>query len=167
MASGAPVWLMALAGACAAPSALPPAILMVMRRRGAALVAAMLTALIFYPTLMWGVAPRLEKIWVSPRLAALVAKDKRPGDPPVVTSGYDEPSLIFLLGTDDAHRHGAGEAAEIAAAQWRPCPDRANASDAVFLHPAGRTGRQCAARSISCRESIIPMASRCTSRSIA
>ena len=74
----------------------------------------MSAALIVDPTLMWAVAPRLEKIWVSPRLAALVAKDKRPGDPPVVTSGYDEPSLIFLLGTRTRIAR-PDEAAEIAA----------------------------------------------------
>ena len=43
-----------------------------------------------------------------------MAKDKRPGDPPVVTSGYDEPSLIFLLGTRTRIARPA-EAAEIAA----------------------------------------------------
>ena len=36
------------------------------------------------------------------------------GDPPVVTAGYDEPSLIFLLGTGTRIATGAG-AADIAA----------------------------------------------------
>lgn len=110
---GAPSWLMLLAG-LAALTGIAAAVLMAKQRRIYALAAAAMTALIVYPTLMWGVGPRLEKIWVSPRLAALVAKDKRPGDPPVVTSGYDEPSLIFLLGTH-TRIAGPAEAAAITA----------------------------------------------------
>ena len=85
-------------------------------RRAAALVAAIATAVLLVPTLTVGAAPRLVALWVSPRAAQLVAKDRRPGDPPPVIAGYVEPSLIFLLGTDT--RVGTGTtAAPIAAAQ--------------------------------------------------
>ena len=57
-------------------------------------------AIVLYAVLTLGGAPLLQKLWVSPRAAALVAKDTRPGDPPVVLAGYEEPSLVFLLGTN-------------------------------------------------------------------
>lgn len=57
-------------------------------------------AIVLYAVLTLGAAPLLRQLWVSPRAAALVAKDTRPGDPPVVLAGYEEPSLVFLLGTN-------------------------------------------------------------------
>ncbi len=36
---------------------------------------AMLAALVFYPALTAGAAPRLDRLWISPRAAARVAKD--------------------------------------------------------------------------------------------
>jgi hypothetical protein len=57
-------------------------------------------AIVLYAVLTLGGAPLMQKLWVSPRAAALVAKDTRPGDPPVVLAGYEEPSLVFLLGTN-------------------------------------------------------------------
>ena len=58
-------------------------------------------------------APRLEKLWLSPRLAAMVAREARDGDPPVISTGYTEPSLVFLLGTHTTLLNGkpAGELA--------------------------------------------------------
>ncbi|MDE2464652.1 MAG: glycosyltransferase family 39 protein, partial [Alphaproteobacteria bacterium] len=76
-------------------------------RRGQALLAAILAALIFYPSLMWGTAPRLQRIWLSPRLARIVERNRRPDDPPIIVSGYDEPSIIFLLGTRTQVETGA------------------------------------------------------------
>jgi hypothetical protein len=64
--------------------------------------------------IVWGVAPRVQQIWMSPHAAALVAKDRLPGDPPVVLAGYVEPSLVFLLGTDTQLQSGAS-AAQISA----------------------------------------------------
>ncbi|HWY61479.1 MAG TPA: glycosyltransferase family 39 protein [Rhizomicrobium sp.] len=81
-----------------------------------ALVPALLAALIIYPTLSAYVGPRLDQLWISQRLAALVAKDLRPSDPPLILAGYEEPSLVFALGasvdlTDGrgAAEHGAGK----------------------------------------------------------
>jgi len=58
------------------------------------------SAVVLYAVLTLGAAPQLQWLWVSPRAAAIVAKDARPGDPPVVLAGYEEPSLVFLLGTN-------------------------------------------------------------------
>jgi len=111
--TGAPLWLGALA-ALGGAVGFGAAVLLLVRARLTALLAAVLSAFVFYPLLMWGAAPRLSAIWVSPRLAAVIAKDSLPGDPPVVTAGYDEPSLIFLLGTQTLIGTGA-RAADIAA----------------------------------------------------
>ena len=92
-------WL--IAGACAGLAAGLAAIVCLLRKNNImAAICAVATAFIFYPLLSWGVAGHVDQIWVSPKAAALVTRDKRPGDPPVVLSGYVEPSLVFLLGTD-------------------------------------------------------------------
>lgn len=79
-----------------------------------ALLHAAASALVLIPTLTTGVGPRLEALWISPRVAALVARDRRPGDAPPVVAGYDEPSLIFLLGTNTRIASGAAAAMEAA-----------------------------------------------------
>jgi 4-amino-4-deoxy-L-arabinose transferase-like glycosyltransferase len=86
------------------------AILLLRGANQKALACAMGSVLILYPVLTRGVAPRLEQLWVSPRLAALVTKDSRPGDPPPVLAGYEEPSLVFLLGTHTRLANGYGAA---------------------------------------------------------
>jgi 4-amino-4-deoxy-L-arabinose transferase-like glycosyltransferase len=49
----------------------------------------------------WGfVGPALTTIWVSPRLVAAIDSIAGCPDPAVVTSGFNEPSFIFLQGTD-------------------------------------------------------------------
>jgi 4-amino-4-deoxy-L-arabinose transferase-like glycosyltransferase len=71
-------------------------------------------AVIFYPLIGWGVAQAIPDVWMSPQAAALVAKDKRPRDPPVILGGYVEPSLVFLLGTNTEIQSGK-TAADVAA----------------------------------------------------
>ncbi len=110
---GAPIWLLGLSAAGIGVSVFA-SYQVWQERRGMALLSAVLAALILYPSLMWGAAPRLQRIWLSPRLAKIVDKDRRPGDPPIIVSGYDEPSVIFLLGTDTRIDTGA-RAARIAA----------------------------------------------------
>ncbi|HEY4940180.1 MAG TPA: glycosyltransferase family 39 protein [Rhizomicrobium sp.] len=107
--AGSAWWLMALA---ALGAVFGLAALVAHLRRSAlwATALATLAALTFYPTLMVGAAPRLEQIWVSPRAAALVAKYRRPGDPPPSLAGYTEPSLFFLLGTETRLTDGMGAA---------------------------------------------------------
>jgi 4-amino-4-deoxy-L-arabinose transferase-like glycosyltransferase len=81
-----------------------------------ATLAMLVSVLIFYPALTAGVAPGLERIWVSPRLAAAVQARARPDDPPPAAAGYVEPSLMFLLGSDTRLTDGPG-AAEAGASQ--------------------------------------------------
>ena len=73
-------------------------------RRKAWLKAALVTSLIggvLYGLLLQFVIPGLETIWLSPRLTAQIEQYRgdRTGAPVVVT-GFDEPSLVFLLGTE-------------------------------------------------------------------
>jgi 4-amino-4-deoxy-L-arabinose transferase-like glycosyltransferase len=82
----------------------------------AAAACAVAAALVFYPTLTLGLAPRLDQLWVSPRAAAAAKELTRPGDPPPALAGYVEPSLVFLLGTETRQTDGRG-AAEVGAAQ--------------------------------------------------
>ncbi|SMF14442.1 4-amino-4-deoxy-L-arabinose transferase [Tistlia consotensis] len=46
-----------------------------------------------------GVVPNLSTIWLSPRIAAAVAANRPCDDSVLASSGYSEPSLIFLTGT--------------------------------------------------------------------
>ena len=83
-------------------------------RRLMALTPVLLAALIIIPALTAGVGPRLNQLWVSERLSALVAKDRQPSDPPPMLAGYEEPSLMFALGADTVLTDGRG-AAELGA----------------------------------------------------
>lgn len=75
---------------------------------------AVMSVVAIYPALSAGAGPRLSELWVSPRAGALVAKDARPGDPPVALAGFTEPSLVFFLGKDTRLTNGPG-AAEVGA----------------------------------------------------
>ena len=75
-----------------------------------------LSVLVIYPAISAGAAPRLDQLWISPRAAALVAKDRRPGDPSPSLAGFTEPSLVFFLGKDVSLTDGSG-AAEVGASQ--------------------------------------------------
>lgn len=57
-------------------------------------------ALAFAVTLTAGVLPGLGRLWLSRSAAALVAAHAPPPGQPLVAVGYNEPSLVFLLGTD-------------------------------------------------------------------
>jgi 4-amino-4-deoxy-L-arabinose transferase-like glycosyltransferase len=46
-----------------------------------------------------GVLPGLDRLWLSRAAAGLVAEHRAIAGQPVVTVGYSEPSLVFLLGT--------------------------------------------------------------------
>jgi 4-amino-4-deoxy-L-arabinose transferase-like glycosyltransferase len=83
--------------------------------RPQALLASIAAAIVLVPTLTAGIGPRLDALWVTPHAAALIAKDRRPGDPAPIIAGYVEPSLIFALGTDT--RVGTGATAAQMAAQ--------------------------------------------------
>jgi 4-amino-4-deoxy-L-arabinose transferase-like glycosyltransferase len=103
------MWLVAGAGV-GATAGLAAMVFLIRREMMFASICAVAAAVIFYPLIVWGVAPRVQQIWMSPHAAALVAKDRLPGDPPVVLAGYVEPSLVFLLGTDTQLQSGASAA---------------------------------------------------------
>ena len=98
------------AGLCSAAAL----IIFLTGRRLMSLAPALLAALIIIPALTAGVGPGLHQLWVSERLAALVAKDRQPSDPPPMLAGYEEPSLMFALGADTVLTDGRG-AAELGA----------------------------------------------------
>jgi hypothetical protein len=78
------------------------------------MVPALAAAVIIIPLLTAWVGPGLSQLWVSQRLAALVAKDREAFDPPPMLAGYEEPSLVFALGADTVLTDGRG-AAELGA----------------------------------------------------
>jgi 4-amino-4-deoxy-L-arabinose transferase-like glycosyltransferase len=67
--------------------------------------------------LFWGPAadaPNLQTLWVSPRLDASVVMNRHAGDPPIISAGFAEPSLVFLLGTNTELTDGV-DAADMSA----------------------------------------------------
>ncbi|MCS0501344.1 ArnT family glycosyltransferase [Ancylobacter mangrovi] len=64
-------------------------------------------AIVLY-TLGFGVvAPRLDLLWTSPRLAAAIAADVACPDPQVMVAGFSEASLLFDIGTGTQTGGGA------------------------------------------------------------
>jgi 4-amino-4-deoxy-L-arabinose transferase-like glycosyltransferase len=101
------LYIIAGIGVIAALAALLPAL---KGQRLAAAGMAMVSAAILYYAAGLLSVPRLDQLWLSPRLADTVARHAMPGDPPVVTAGYAEPSISFLLGTRTALETGSGAA---------------------------------------------------------
>jgi 4-amino-4-deoxy-L-arabinose transferase-like glycosyltransferase len=87
------------------------------RRMVVAAVIALAAPLIVYPVLTAGIGPNLSRIWVSPRLAAMVQSLARPGDPPPALAGYIEPSMLFLLGTETRLTDSGASAADAKAGE--------------------------------------------------
>jgi 4-amino-4-deoxy-L-arabinose transferase-like glycosyltransferase len=108
--AGAPAWLMGGAGVSVVLG-LAAAGLFVWRKPGWGAGLGCACALGFYGLMTLAVAPRLPDLWISPRAADLARKDAAPGDPPPVLVGYQEPSLVFALGSD-TQLLSAREAAE-------------------------------------------------------
>lgn len=61
------------------------------------------------------VVPSLDRVWLSRGAAALVAHVRSRDESPVAVVGYDEPSLIFLLGTATKPLDAAAAARYVAA----------------------------------------------------
>jgi 4-amino-4-deoxy-L-arabinose transferase-like glycosyltransferase len=101
------LYLAAGIGVAAALAALAPA--MKGQRLAATGMACVSAAVLYYAAGLLSV-PRLDQLWLSPRLADSIARHAMPEDPPVVTAGYAEPSISFLLGTRTALETGAGAA---------------------------------------------------------
>jgi 4-amino-4-deoxy-L-arabinose transferase-like glycosyltransferase len=102
-----PLYIIAGIGVIVALAALVPAL---KGQKLAAAGMAMVSAAILYCAAGLLSVPRLDQLWLSPRLADTVARHAMQGDPPVVTAGYAEPSISFLLGTRTVLETGAGAA---------------------------------------------------------
>jgi 4-amino-4-deoxy-L-arabinose transferase-like glycosyltransferase len=90
--------------------ALAALVLALVRKPSLAVLLFLVATLVLVPTLTVGVAPRLDQLWVSERLKSLVAAASRPDDPPPLLAGYQEPSLVFALGSDVVLTDGVGAA---------------------------------------------------------
>lgn len=111
MRYGDGLWWPSLAAAAAgAVLALTALILAARNKPLGALVWGFVAMLVFAPALTAAVGPRLDQLWISERLKALAAAAAKPGDPPPVLAGYQEPSLVFALGADVVLADGAGAA---------------------------------------------------------
>lgn len=78
-----------------------------------ATLALALTAAATFPVAFQGVAPSLDRLFLSRSAARIVATVGSDG--PVAAAGYSEPSLVFLLGTNTRFVDGAGAARHLAA----------------------------------------------------
>jgi len=70
------------------------------------LVLAAVAAPVTYACVFGVIAPRLESLWLSPRLAAATVAVSGCPDPKVISVGNNEASLIFAIGTDIAFGRG-------------------------------------------------------------
>src|SRR5579863_297814 len=89
-----------VAGPAGAVALLVLASIMLWRGPGPIAAAATIAALslsLIIPMTFW-VVPGLDRLWLSREVAALIARDPPPAGAPLVTVGYTEPSLVFLLG---------------------------------------------------------------------
>jgi 4-amino-4-deoxy-L-arabinose transferase-like glycosyltransferase len=68
-------------------------------RIGPALTVATVAAFAIYATAFQAVLPGTDEIWLSRSVAEMVAREA-PGKKILASTGHQEPSLVFLLGTD-------------------------------------------------------------------
>lgn len=112
----ADAWPATVAAALLAAAGLASAYLMLRRAPEPAAAAALVLGLIGHGVLAAGVAPRLEPLWLSPRLERALDEARllpRQGlaEAPVAVAGFAEPSLVFALGTG-TELDGPAEAAQ-------------------------------------------------------
>lgn len=86
---------------------------------GGWLVLAAVAAPATYAAVFGVIAPRLESLWVSPRLAAATVEVAGCSDPKVISVGNNEASLMFAVGTDIIFGNGADAAAFLAGGNCR------------------------------------------------
>ncbi len=127
------------------------------RRTENAVLVAALSAALLYGGAIGQALPRMQSLWLSPRLVALTHSSAGCGDPELAVSGYDEPSLMVAGGTSIQHpspEEAAGWLAEPgcrvaavadklvealrAAAQARNLPLREVATLSGFNYAGGR-----------------------------
>ena len=99
-------------------------VLILFKRQSVTALAATVTlGVLAHDVLAAGLAPTLQPLWVSSRVAQAVRRanlDPRNGviPGPIAVAGYAEPSLVFLLGTRT--ELGDAAAAAVAIADGRP-----------------------------------------------
>ena len=103
-------------------------------------VGAVLLALIVVAPGFGRVVPSLDRIWLSRSAAALVADQRPANGAPVAIVGYDEPSLIFLLGTATKPLDAVAAAQYLAATHGGLALVEARDDDA-FRHAVAGLGR--------------------------
>jgi 4-amino-4-deoxy-L-arabinose transferase-like glycosyltransferase len=93
--------------------------LLIRRHAVAAVSTSAIVALVAHGVLVGALAPALRPLWLSSRAARALAlvdlsplEGMTPG--PVTVAGYEEPSIVFLLGTNTAFGDAAAAAAAIA-----------------------------------------------------
>jgi 4-amino-4-deoxy-L-arabinose transferase-like glycosyltransferase len=112
-----------LAALLLAAAAVAGSVLAMQRRDGAAIAAVGTAGVLAHAVLVGGAAPALDPLWVSERAAAEL--DQADIDPrngvtpgPVAVAGFEEPSLVFVLGTRTQLTDAAGAA--LAISEGRP-----------------------------------------------
>lgn len=103
-------WPLLAAAGVGASLALAALVLATLRKNLWAALLGFAALLVFAPSLTAGVGPRLEQLWVSDHLKAMVEAASKPGDAPPALAGYQEPSLVFALGKDVVLADGKGAA---------------------------------------------------------
>ncbi|WP_337876701.1 glycosyltransferase family 39 protein [Elioraea sp.] len=115
-----------------------------LRRAAAAMLVA---APVLYAALLEFVLPRIEPIWIAPRVVAAAEAHWRaaggrppPAERPFATAGFHEPSLVFLAGTDTRLIRDGIEAARHLAERPRGLALVRDRYDAAFRVEAERLG---------------------------
>ena len=98
-------WLSIPIAAAALVTVVLSATLAIRGRAQSAAVAAILGAALTYGGVYQEILPRLDRLWLSQRIVAMV-----PPGAPIAAAGYHEPSLVFLLGTTTKLTDGGGAA---------------------------------------------------------
>jgi hypothetical protein len=114
-----------------------PAVLAWRGQTATAALALALTAAATFPVVFQGVAPSLDKLFLSRGVARIIATIGSDG--PVAVAGYSEPSLVFLLGTQTRFVEGAG-AADYLAAHRRALVVVSDRERPAFAAAAARLG---------------------------
>ncbi len=102
------------------------------------------SAITLHVALAIDAARHLDEIWITPRLASLVAGERRAGDPPEIAAGFTEPSLVFMLGTGTRladGRHAAELASQSGGLALIAATDRAAFLKRVSLLGAAASSR--------------------------
>ena len=88
------------------------------------------------------ILPRLDAIWLSRSVGVLVATERLPGEK-IVSTGYSEPSLVFMLGTDTGLVAPDVAAADLidGKAELALVADRQEPDFAATLKAAGKAAR--------------------------